>query len=68
MKRKKLSLDKLVLGSLSEAEQSNVIGGDLGVGELAITQKSTTILATCPVTLPPTVGTTITCPVPTIKS
>jgi hypothetical protein len=75
MKRKKLSLDKLVLGSLSEAEQSNVIGGDDGTGSVVYvnnvcvsntTYQKTSFTATCPLTqlgcvTSPKTGTNITC-------
>jgi hypothetical protein len=78
MKKKKLTLDKLVLGSLSASEQANILGGDDGssvkIGPTCIpptpivTQKATSILAGCPVTMPPTLKPTswgITCPAPT---
>lgn len=73
MKRKKLSLDKLVLGSLSETEQANVIGGDDSGGGSVVyvntvciqgptTYPKTSYTATCPFTVPPSSrGTNITC-------
>jgi hypothetical protein len=74
MKRKKLSLDKLVLGSLSEAEQANVMGGDdAGTGSAthvntvcvmpSLTQPKTSYIATCPLTTQKPYSTNMTCPV-----
>ena len=74
MKRKKLSLDKLVLGSLSDAEQANVIGGDDGGGSVvyvqtvcvmpSLTNPKTSFISTCPLTTQkPYSGTNMTCPV-----
>lgn len=65
MKKIKLSLDKLVVGSLTAAEQKAIIGGYEGSGGSTVTvngvcitsaptYKSTSILAGCPQTPAPT--------------
>jgi hypothetical protein len=81
MKRKKLTLDKLVIGSLSDAEQANIFGGDDDGSASRVVDRlthcigggtpgsggSTDVTHTCPVTMPPTPASGMTCPVSTTK-
>ena len=75
MKRQKLTLDKLVIGSLSDAEQANILGGDDDGDASRVTAntvcvggstpgsgKSTDVTHGCPVNPPPKPSTGMTCP------
>lgn len=71
MKRKKLTLEKLQIGSLSSAEQAQVLGGEaapasqLVIGSACIgnTQGPQTIMTGgCTYTPTPTQGSVMTCP------
>ncbi|MGN8056101.1 class I lanthipeptide [Pedobacter sp. 22163] len=62
MKKKKLTLNKLTLGYLTDIEQKNVVGGDIGgasnlyvntVCATPTTYKPSSYLATCPLTATP---------------
>jgi len=60
MKRKKLSIDALEIGKLTDNQQMNIRGGAEASGS--------NILDGCPVTTPPsTTSTSMTCPVTTRK-